>query len=940
MMSNKPASLLQRILSVLDEHGDSVFLRHCDADLKTEEFTYKQVVLDALRASSLFDQFDAPPGSTIVLLLSNPKDVFFIEVAALLTGRIPIVSAHPSPKLSVDDFAMSLLPLIDHAEPALIVADSRYAGFLSSAMSRRVVSLDHMSVPPVMPELVERSTPPLFIQYSSGTTGTKKGVAISQEQLLWQVDAYAEAIGLNPNDHIVSWLPYYHDMGLITALMMPLLTGVKVTLLSPFDWVKNPLSLFDVISRDNGTLCWLPNFAYNFLAQAARRKDISHLNISGLRGVVNCSEPISDASHHLFTEAFSPQGFNPGALTASYAMAETTFAITSGGFGQLLKTDKVDRSKLRLGKNVGLGEDRLVSSGLILPGTDVRIVDADGSDLSDRQIGEITVSSPSVMQGYFKNISATIDSQAGGYFKTGDLGYRDGRDLFVTGRIKDLIITAGRNIYPQDIEAVVNDIAGVDRGRCVAFGVVDENKGTESVVIVAETYLSDNGQRKKLIVDISQEVSAQFDIALADVHLAAPKWLKKSTSGKISRGQNRDRYLDQKKQAKKEEVRLGGDSQADVVRRCIYEVTGSWVESADSPLLTSGLIDSLAMTNLMMGLEDAFGIELPVPDEAEFEAYESINSIIQLLDADFQPKAPPVRLVVDRRTKANYIANGNREIDTLILGSSRSYLVQARRAQQLGFSAFQFAVAGARAEEFYCMTRFVADISKMRLKTVVVGVDPLQFAPHLPMDLRFTQSRQLFRYMEPDDMEGLNGLKVDRENEGFGSQDDVSKRLALTYQVLDQDAVFDRATGDIDNLWGYNIPTMPVLNYTYDNQAKLAPVFMLAQKCKELHPRRLYYFKKFINLTQQLECDLHIYTNPFNSEVAQDIGAKTPYWEAQSYLIDFINDALEKNVTLHEFKVPADFKGIDQDFFDGSHIGRHNGDAILDFILGRAENDK
>lgn len=847
------SNLVQRVLENLRNGGDDIFLRCVSQDGTPEEFTYKDFFTYALITSSLFDRYSVPSGATVVLVLSDPKDVFILEAAALLTGCIPIVSAHPSPKLSVDDFARTLLPLIDNAEPALIVSDQDYCSFLTLAIGRRVVSLDDVVTPNALPQLIDRPDPPLFIQYSSGTTGTKKGVSITREQLLWQVDAYAREIGLTKDDHIVSWLPFYHDMGLLTALMVPLITGVPVTLISPFHWVKKPLMLLDIISRDQGTLCWLPNFAYNFMAQAASRTTIDHLDLSTLRGVVNCSEPVIDASHKRFVEIFEPYGFKTSALAASYAMAETTFAITSGGFNAPLKTDRVDRGALKIGELVRAGDDVLVSSGTILVGADVRILGADDAVLGDRQIGEIAVSSPSVMQGYFKNLKATLDTQVDGYFKTGDLGYRDGDDLFVTGRIKDLIITAGRNIYPQDIELIVNDIAGVIPGRCVAFGVEDKAKGTENVVIVAETSADDAATRQDLVRDIAHEVTVLFEISLADILLVEPKWLKKSTSGKIARGRNRDRYLEQKRNTKKSSSHAPSSSDKDIIRTCIQEATGNWVDDDYAPLLTSGLIDSLALTNLMLGLESVFERSLPMPDDVGYDAYDTITAIERTINTDTKPKAKKFKLVMDRLTKTNYVLDGPRDFDSLILGSSRTYMLRSKHVSEFGLRAFHFAAAGVKAEEHYCMTRFIADTSRSALKHVIVGIDPQDFAPHLPLDPRFAGARHLTKYMEPGEVAGEHGFAA--PDPEFGKL--VSKNMEMRYRTADFDAVFDRETGDVLKVWQRDIETMPMQDYVYD-ESRLVQHFVMAHQCKALHPRRMFYFEKFLKFVIDSGCKLSI----------------------------------------------------------------------------------
>ncbi|MFL2770573.1 MAG: non-ribosomal peptide synthetase, partial [Rhodospirillaceae bacterium] len=909
------------------------FVRYVDAHLNAHELSYKELIYQALRISSLLDRFGVSLGAKVVLVLSNPLDIFLLEVGALLTGRVPIVFAHPSPKLTMDDFARTLLPVIDNAEPALIVADIEHSKFLSSAIGRRVACFEHVDSSEELPRLVENPTPPLFIQYSSGTTGTKKGVNISQEQLLWQIDTYASEIKLDPNDHIISWLPFYHDMGLITALMMPLLTGVKVTLMSPFHWVKNPLSLLEVISRDKGTLCWLPNFAYNFLAQTAKHKTDIDLKLRTLRGVINCSEPVSDTSHKLFVDTFSRYGLEKSSLAASYAMAETTFAVTSGGFDHPVKTTLVDRSSLKYGQRVLKGEDTLTSSGRLLPGTQVRILGPDGIDLEDGHIGEIAVSSPSVMGGYFKNASATVESQSDGYFKTGDLGYRDENDLYITGRIKDLIITAGRNIYPQDLESVANDISGVIPGRCVAFGITDESKGTETIVIVAESNATNEEERRKIALDVSLEITARFDVALADVLIAKPQWLKKSTSGKIARGQNRDRYL-KERDNKSNLVPSGADPQTSRIRQCIHDVTGRWINDESAPLLTSGLIDSLALTNLILSLEESFGVKLPPIDETEFEAFDTITSIKEFVTSGQKPKENLVpKLVVDRRTKANYVLEGKRNFDSAIFGSSRSYMVRAKHAAKYDLQAFQFTVGGVRAEEYFCMLNFLADTIPNRLKHIIVGIDPTQFAPHLPIDIRFLQTRQLVRYMKLNEAKDQHGLEPYEELESLETEEEKAKYIQLRYRALDNNAIFNRNSGDIDRLWGHHVDEMPLLEYSYENKSKLPGVFMLAQKSGEFHPGRLHYFKKFINLSQDLGCKLTMFTNPVNSKLAQDLESETPYWTAQNRLLDMIDTEFKGNISLFPFKTPTDFNGDDRDYFDGSHMGRHNGDKILDFIL-------
>ena len=937
--SNSPAaakpegtSLSGRVLSLLRSRGGQIFLRAIDGKGKVEELTFRDFFLHALITASLYDRFKVPIGGTVILVLSNPKDVFLAEAGALLTGRIPIVSAHPSAKLSLGDFSRTLLPLIDNAAPALIVGDRAYCSYLSEAIGRRVASFEDIVVPKALPQVVNSGDPTLFIQYSSGTTGTKKGVTISQEQLLWQVDAYAKEIGLTAADHIVSWLPYYHDMGLLTSLMMPLLTGTQVTIMSPFDWVKNPLMLLKAITQHRGTLTWLPNFAYNFLAQAAQRADMTGIDLSSLRGVVNCSEPVAAASHALFLDAFAQHGLKSSALAASYAMAETTFAITSGGFGHPLKLDHIDRANLTVGTHVHAGSHAIVSSGRILPGTEVRIFGADRAVLPTRHIGEIGVHSPSLMGGYFKNAALTAQVYADGFFLTGDLGYMDGGELFVTGRIKDLIITAGRNIYPQDIEATVNDIPEVVDGRCVAFGVADESKGTENVVIVAERKA--DADARALARAISQAVTARFDISLADVLIVEPGWLKKSTSGKIARGQNRDRYLEQKAKGNAPWT-IDPSSPADVVRGCIHEATGIWVEDADAPLVTSGVIDSLSLTNLLLALEDAFKKTLPMPEDVGYDAYDSINLIAGIVSAEQKAKAKPFMLIIDRQVKANYVIDGARDFDSLIVGSSRTYLVQAKRAALHGLRAFHFSVAGARAEELYCMAAFFRQTNRVPLKHIIAGTDPQQFAPqpHLGIDLRLTKSPSLFAYLDEDERLNRGALKVEDADHDERSER-YKKLIELRYRAWDVDLAFDTKTGDVTKLFGHDVATMGPLKYSDKTVgSNWAQQFMIASGITHLHPRRLQYLEKLIRLSHEIGCKLTIYTNPLHPHMIEQLKERTPYVEMQNKLVEHIRGIAHPGVTVHSLLTPGDFGGHDADFYDGVHMGRHNGDLLMDYLL-------
>jgi fatty-acyl-CoA synthase len=387
-----------------------------------------------------------------------------------------------------------------------------------------------------------------FLQHSSGTTGLQKGVALNHAAVLNQLAAYSEAIELSETDVIVSWLPLYHDMGLIAGFLLPLMQGVPLVLMSPFDWVNHPALLFRAIHEHRGTLCWLPNFAYNHCAHRIRRRDSQEYSVDTMRLFINCSEPVRHDSHQLFLERFRDNGVRPDMLGVSYAMAENTFAVTQTAPGHSPQLDVVDGYELevnRYAKQMGaeaLHAQTRVSCGRPIAGTEVRIRDKQNQVAPDRVVGEVAIRSNCLLTGYHRRPDL-IPLDENGWFLTGDMGYVASGELYIVGRQKDLIINAGKNIYPADIEAVVNGVDGVKAGRAVAFGVPDEREGTELVAVVAEVGPEDEDTRRAIGRAIRQDVARQTMVTVSYVYLVGPKWLLKTSSGKIARGANREKWL-------------------------------------------------------------------------------------------------------------------------------------------------------------------------------------------------------------------------------------------------------------------------------------------------------------------------------------------------------------------------------------------------------------
>jgi acyl-CoA synthetase (AMP-forming)/AMP-acid ligase II len=338
-------------------------------------------------------------------------------------------------------------------------------------------------------------------------------------------------------------------MGLIAGFILPLIQGIPLVLMSPFDWVRHPALLFKAINDHGGTLCWLPNFAYNHCARRVRQRDTEGLSLDTMRLFINCSEPVFHESHQMFLERYAANGLQPKMLSVSYAMAENTFGVTQTVPGKLPALDGIDRQILqshRQAQPVEAGHLQAVtkvSCGPPIEGTAIRVLDDKGRPLPERKIGELAIRSDCMLTEYYHRPELVPFQD--GWFLTGDMGYLAGGEVYIVGRSKDLIINAGKNIYPQDLEAIVNEVPGVHRGRAVVFGVPDQREGTELIAVLAEATTEDPAERKAVAGAIRRVVVAQSMVTVSYVNIVDPKWLIKTSSGKIARAANRDKWMEE-----------------------------------------------------------------------------------------------------------------------------------------------------------------------------------------------------------------------------------------------------------------------------------------------------------------------------------------------------------------------------------------------------------
>ncbi len=388
----------------------------------------------------------------------------------------------------------------------------------------------------------------VLLQHSSGTTGLQKGVALSHQAVFNQLNSYGKALALNESDVVVSWLPLYHDMGLIAGFLMPILSGIHLVLMSPFDWVRAPYKLMQSVSKYRGTLSWLPNFSYNFCAQKIRDRHLEGVDLSSWRAVINCSEPVRWESHYAFYEKFKAYGLKMEALQASYAMAENVFGVTQSQLGNVPVVVELDREAFmseRVAKSPVDGRPamKMMSSGRPLENVKVKVLDESGNEVADRVIGEIALQSDCMLTGYYHRDDLTQKAFRDGWYLTGDFGFVQNGEVFVSGRKKDMIIVGGKNVYPQDLESLTYEVPGVHAGRSVAFGLFDEEQGTEDVVIIAEVDSEDPDEQQKVADAIRLHVTKNSAIALRYVKVVDPKWILKTSSGKTARSANKEKFL-------------------------------------------------------------------------------------------------------------------------------------------------------------------------------------------------------------------------------------------------------------------------------------------------------------------------------------------------------------------------------------------------------------
>jgi len=528
------------------------------AGQEDKTITYNDLIHNSNRYAQTYASKGIKKGEVIILILQHGEDLVYSFWGAILHGAIPSIMPFLTEKLAPEKYRADLASLISITKPTTIITYPEFENEIRSALiegdsvkniiltnqieTESNINFDSLQGMNASQEDI------VVLQHSSGTTGLQKGVALSHRAILNQLNSYSKTIQLNKeNDVIVSWLPLYHDMGFIACFIMPVILQIPLVLMSPFDWVRAPYKLLQSVSQYQGTLSWLPNFAFNFCAQKIRERNLENVNLSTWRAIINCSEPVHVESHNLFFEKFSSYGLNYSAMQTCYAMAENVFAVTQSPLDKTPVIDEIDRETFMTQRLALKGKPdsailKMTSSGKPLPNVKIKVVDESFNEVDERVVGEIAVQSDCMLTEYFNRPDATESAIKNDWYLTGDYGYLADGELYVSGRKKDLIIVGGKNVYPQDLESLAGEVAGVRKGRCVAFGMYDQESGTEEVVIIAE---SESGESdKELIADaIRKHVTKNSAVAVRHVKVVDETWILKTSSGKTARSANKEKFL-------------------------------------------------------------------------------------------------------------------------------------------------------------------------------------------------------------------------------------------------------------------------------------------------------------------------------------------------------------------------------------------------------------
>ncbi len=548
-----------------------------EAGERSVTMTFAELYAAGQRCAAELARRGVPAGGRVALMLPTSRAFFVSYAGILLAGAIPVPIYPPFRADRIEEYAARQSAILNNAEVCLLLTFRR-AESVAKLLRPRVRSLTDVAdaekvieaadkAPPLAPgarsphltgSRVRKGSDLALLQYTSGSTGDPKGVMLTHANLLANIRAIGEAVQIRPEDVGVSWLPLYHDMGLIGAWFTTLHFGIPLVVLSPLAFLTRPERWLQAFHKHRGTITAAPNFAYELCVRKIADKDIQGVDLSSWRAALNGAEPVNPETLERFAERFAKYGFRREAQLPVYGLAEAALAVTVPVLNRGPLIDRVERETFTAqGRAVPAAPDdetaiAFVSSGKPVPRHEVRIVDKNGNDVPDRTEGFLWFRGPSATSGYYRNPKATEEllplgaaASDGGYawVNSGDRAYRADEEIYVTGRVKDIIIKGGRNLYPHEVEELASRAEGIRKGCIVAFGLNDEASGTEKLVVVAETRERDAVRLGAMAAKVTELVSQGLGLPPDRVELILPGSIPKTSSGKLRREETKQMYV-------------------------------------------------------------------------------------------------------------------------------------------------------------------------------------------------------------------------------------------------------------------------------------------------------------------------------------------------------------------------------------------------------------
>jgi len=546
------------LLGALDWHArrspNRIHVVLCEESGEERPLTYGALASEAKMLAAGLQQRGLAAGDHVAVMLPTGIDFLRSFFGVLYAGGAPVPIYPPVRASRIEEHLRRQAAILDNAQATMLITAPELR--TTAAMLKHFVpSLRCIETPRRLAIAGAAPTPVdvspgsyALLQYTSGSTGSPKGVILTHANLLANIRAMAEALEADSSDVFVSWLPLYHDMGLIGAWLGSLYCAMPFVLMSPLSFLTRPESWLRAIDRHRATLTASPNFAFELCVSKIDESKLEGLDLSSLRVAMNGAEPIIPETLRRFAARFSEYGFRPEAMTPVYGLAENSVGLAFPTLGRGPLVDRVKRAALvELGRAESAPPDgasalECVACGRPLRGHDLRIVDSNGRELGERREGRLEFRGPSATSGYFRNEEATRELRRGEWYESGDLAYTVGGEVYITARTKDLIIRAGRNVYPQELEAAAGDIEGVRKGCVAVFGSQDRVTGTERIVVVAETRETGEEEQARLRRRIEAAAASILDAPPDDIVLAPPRTVPKTSSGKIRRNAARELY--------------------------------------------------------------------------------------------------------------------------------------------------------------------------------------------------------------------------------------------------------------------------------------------------------------------------------------------------------------------------------------------------------------